>query len=133
MHDGWYWSGDLGYRDEAGFFYFAGRGGAWVRVDSENFATAPVERIVERHPDISTAAAYAVPDAVSGDQVMVAVELRPGAVFDPDGFAVVPRCAARPGHEVGARAIVRRVPCPAPDRNRQGHHTPTPGRALGMR
>ena len=27
----WYWSGDLGYRDEAGYFYFAGRSGDWLR------------------------------------------------------------------------------------------------------
>ena len=83
----WYWTGDLGYRDEAGFFYFAGRGSDWLRVDSENFAAAPVERIVERHPDVAAAAVYAVPDPRSGDQVMAAVELRPGAAFDPDGFA----------------------------------------------
>ena len=33
------------------------------------------------------AAVYGVPDAEVGDQVMVALELRPGAAFDPDGFA----------------------------------------------
>ena len=87
VRDDWYWSGDLGYRDEAGYFYFAGRGGDWLRVDSENFAAAPVERVVERHPDVAAAAVYAVPDPRSGDQVMAALELRPGAAFDPDGFA----------------------------------------------
>ncbi len=79
VHDGWYWTGDLAYRDEAGFFYFAGRGDDWLRVDSENFAAAPVERIVERHPDVAAVAVYAVPDPRSGDAVMAAVELRPGA------------------------------------------------------
>jgi hypothetical protein len=47
---GWFWSGDLGYRDEAGFFYFAGRPADWLRVDGENFAAAPVERILARFP-----------------------------------------------------------------------------------
>jgi fatty-acyl-CoA synthase len=87
IRNGWYWTGDLGYRDARGFFYFAGRSGDWLRVDSENFAAAPIERIVERHPDLAAAAVYAVPDARSGDQVMVAVELRQGVPFDPDGFA----------------------------------------------
>ena len=48
--NGWYWSGDLGYRDDDGVFYFAGRAGDWLRVDAENFATAPVERILARFP-----------------------------------------------------------------------------------
>jgi fatty-acyl-CoA synthase len=84
--NGWYWSGDLGYRDEEGFFYFAGRGYDWLRVDGENFSAAPIERILQRHPDVLLAAAYAVPDPHVGDQVMVALELKPGAVFDPAGF-----------------------------------------------
>jgi fatty-acyl-CoA synthase len=84
--NGWYWSGDLGYRDEDGFFYFAGRGYDWLRVDGENFSAAPIERILQRHPDVLLAAAYAVPDPHVGDQVMVAVELKPGAVFDPEAF-----------------------------------------------
>src|SRR5581483_3755598 len=65
--NGWYWSGDLGYRDEDGFFYFAGRSSDWLRVDSENFAAAPVERILFRHPDVVMAAVYAVPDPHGGD------------------------------------------------------------------
>ncbi len=85
--DGWYWTGDLGYRDEAGFFYFAGRSGDWLRVDSENFAAAPIERILERHPQVSAVAVYAVPDPQSGDRVMAALQLLPGCRFEPDAFA----------------------------------------------
>lgn len=82
-----YWSGDLGYRDAAGFLYFAGRGFDWLRVDGENFAAAPVERILVRHPAISLAAVYGVPDEEVGDQVMAALVLEPGEDFDADGFA----------------------------------------------
>jgi fatty-acyl-CoA synthase len=85
--NGWYWSGDLGYRDETGVFYFAGRAGEWLRVDSENFGTAPVERILARFPDVSGVAVYPVPDErTADDQVMAAVELDAGATFDPDAF-----------------------------------------------
>ncbi|MDQ1375455.1 MAG: steroid-22-oyl-CoA synthetase [Actinomycetota bacterium] len=87
VRGGAYWTGDLGYRDEEGFFYFAGRSNDWLRVDGENFAAAPVERILFRHPDVVMAAVYAVPDPRGGDQVIAALELRPGAEFDPEGFA----------------------------------------------
>ena len=88
VRDGAYWTGDLGYRDEQGFFYFAGRGNDRLRVDSENLAAAPIERILERHPDVAAAAVYPVPDPRSGDAVMAAIELRPGRAFDGEGFAV---------------------------------------------
>ncbi len=85
--EGIYWSGDLGYRDAAGFFYFAGRNMDWLRVDGENFAAGPIERILTRHPDIALAAVYAVPNADVGDDCMAALILRPEARFDPAGFA----------------------------------------------
>jgi fatty-acyl-CoA synthase len=84
--NGWYWSGDLGYRDEDGIFYFAGRTGDWLRVDSENFAAAPVERILGRFPGVRGVAVYAVPDSRTGDQVMAAMEMGPEAGFDPVAF-----------------------------------------------
>ena len=89
LRRGWYWTGDLGYVDPEGFFYFAGRTGDWLRVDSENFAAGPVEGIISRHPDLAVAAVYPVPDTASGagDQVMVALETVPDKTFDPDDFA----------------------------------------------
>ncbi len=86
VRDGLYWTGDLGYRDDAGYFYFAGRDFEWLRVDGENFAAAPVERILSRHPDVVLAVVYAVPAEDVGDQVMAALELRAGASFDPAEF-----------------------------------------------
>jgi fatty-acyl-CoA synthase len=86
FRDGSYWSGDLAYRDRDGWLYFAGRSNEWLRVDGENFAAAPVEAIVGRHPDVRSVAVYAVPDDPVGDRVMVALELRDGARFDPDEF-----------------------------------------------
>jgi fatty-acyl-CoA synthase len=84
---GWYWSGDLGYRDANDVFYFAGRAGEWLRVDAENFATAPVERILERFPGVSGVAVYPVPDErTADDQVMAALELEVGTEFDPAAF-----------------------------------------------
>ncbi|TVT61315.1 AMP-binding protein [Amycolatopsis rhizosphaerae] len=81
-----FWSGDLAYRDAGGYFYFAGRSSDWLRVDSENFAAGPVERILERWEPVAVAPVFAVPDPRTGDQVMCALQLRDGFRFDPDAF-----------------------------------------------
>ena len=86
VRNGWYWTGDLAYRDENDFFYFGGRDFDWLRVDGENFAAAPVEELLQRHPDVVLASVYAVPDTVVGDQVMATLLLRPGTSFDPGVF-----------------------------------------------
>jgi len=75
MRDGKYWSGDLAYRDADGWVFYAGRTDDWLRVDGENLAAAPVERLLLRHPAVSEAAVYAVADESSGDQVMAALVL----------------------------------------------------------
>jgi fatty-acyl-CoA synthase len=84
---GRYYTGDLGYRDAAGFVYFAGRDVEWLRVDGENFLARTVEQILARHPDVFLCAVYGVPDAEAGDRVMAALALREGATFDPEAFA----------------------------------------------
>jgi fatty-acyl-CoA synthase len=82
-----YRSGDLGYRDAAGYIYFAGRSDDWLRVDGENVAVAPIELILTRHPDVAAVAVYSVPDPQVGDLVMAAIEVRPGADFDATGLS----------------------------------------------
>ncbi|MER6203557.1 AMP-binding protein [Streptomyces sp. NPDC001586] len=84
--DGWYWTGDLFFRDAAGFLYFAGRTDDRLRVDSENLAAAVIENILARWADATAVAVYAVPDEVAGDQVMAALTLREGAAFSPASF-----------------------------------------------
>jgi fatty-acyl-CoA synthase len=86
MAGGVYRSGDLAYRDDAGYAYFAGRLGDWMRVDGENLGTAPIERILLRYPDVQEAAVYAIPDPAVGDRVMAALVLTQGADFDVEKF-----------------------------------------------
>jgi fatty-acyl-CoA synthase len=82
---GWYWSGDMGYRDADGFLFFAGRSLDRLRVGGENLTAAPIARLLTRHPGIVECVVFAVPDAVAGDQVMAAVV--PAEGFDPKGLA----------------------------------------------
>jgi fatty-acyl-CoA synthase len=86
IKNGVYWSGDLAYRDTEGFLYFAGRSDEWMRIDGENIAAAQVEVVLYRHPDVVLAAVYAVPDPMVGDQVMAALQLKPGLEFEPEKF-----------------------------------------------
>jgi fatty-acyl-CoA synthase len=83
LDGGMFWSGDLAYRDDAGFVYLAGRTADWLRVDGENLAAAPIETILLRHPAVSQAAVYGVPDPVAGDQLMAALVLRDEATLAP--------------------------------------------------
>ena len=103
VRNGWYWTGDLGYVDEAGFLYFAGRRGDWIRVDGENISALTIERVLRRHPAVVAAAVYGVPDPRSGDQVMAALEVADPAAFDVAAFAEF-LCGQQ---DLGAKGIPR--------------------------
>ncbi|GAB3677438.1 long-chain-fatty-acid--CoA ligase [Actinocorallia lasiicapitis] len=84
LRDGAFWSGDYVRADENGYVFFVGRSLDRLRVDGENFGAAEVERAL---PLDGTFAVYGVPDAASGDQVMVATT----GAFDPEAFAAALR------------------------------------------
>jgi fatty-acyl-CoA synthase len=117
--NGWYWSGDLAYRDDEGVFWFAGRTADWIRIDGENFATAPVERVLERLPGLRSVAVYGVPDERNAeDQVMAALELDDDTAFDPTAFAQFLGAQADLGTKWAPRfvRIVERLPVTGTDK-----------------
>jgi fatty-acyl-CoA synthase len=103
IRNGWYWTGDLGYLDEQGFIYFAGRRGDWIRVDGENTSALTIERVLRRHPDVVAAGVFAVPDPRSGDQVMAAIEVSDPSTFDTVEFAAYLTGQA----DLGAKGVPR--------------------------
>ncbi|MFF0018764.1 AMP-binding protein [Streptomyces sp. NPDC005374] len=111
LRDGWYWTGDLFYRDADDYLYFAGRTDDRLRVDSENLAAAMIENILARYEGAAAVAVYAVPDPVTGDQVMATI----AGTFEPEAFADF--LAAQPdlGTKMAPRfvRVVERMPVTA--------------------
>ena len=93
LHGGWVHSGDLGYRDAQGLFYFVGRRKNVIRRAGENVSGEEVEECLQTHPAVEEAAVIAVPDAMRGEEVKAHVVLRSGQLLSPE--AVVAWCAER--------------------------------------
>jgi acyl-CoA synthetase (AMP-forming)/AMP-acid ligase II len=79
LQDGWYNSGDVFRRDEAGFYYFVGRADDMFVCSGENIYPADVEKMLERHTAIHTACVVPLPDEERGQMPVAFVVPRPGA------------------------------------------------------
>ena len=93
LHGGWVHSGDLGYRDAEGLFYFIGRRKNVIRRAGENVSGEEVEECLQSHPAVEEAAVIAVPDAMRGEEVKAHIVLRSGQLLTPQ--EVVAWCAER--------------------------------------
>lgn len=84
IRDGWFYTGDLAWRDAQGFFYFADRKSDCMRRRGENISSFEVEKIINEHPAVLESAAFGVPSELGEDEVMVAVVRRPGVALTPE-------------------------------------------------
>jgi acyl-CoA synthetase (AMP-forming)/AMP-acid ligase II len=61
LKDGWVFTGDSGYMDEDGYFFFVAREKDIIRKKGENISAVELENIITKHPRIAEAAVIAVP------------------------------------------------------------------------
>jgi crotonobetaine/carnitine-CoA ligase len=87
FREGWFLTGDLGYRDGDDYYYFVARKKDIIRRRGENVSGAEVDRVVAAHPKVLEAAAIAVPSELGDDEIFVVAVARPGQVISPDDFA----------------------------------------------
>lgn len=67
--DGWVFTGDKGYRDESGWFYFVDRKVNMIKRAGENISTTEVENVLTAHPRIAEAAVIGVDDEIRDQAV----------------------------------------------------------------
>lgn len=99
---GWFHTGDRGYQDEAGHFYFLDRMKQSIRRRGENISSWEVEKAVNSHPAVLESAAVGVPSELGEEDVKICVVVRPGASLTPEAlldwcqdrlaYFMVPRC-----------------------------------------
>ncbi len=106
----WFHSGDRGHMDEAGFLFFHDRMKDAIRRRGENISSFEVERIVNKHPDVTETAAIAVPADVGEDEVKVVVVRNPGATLTEE--ALLRHCAAEMPYFMVPRFIEFRADLP---------------------
>lgn len=75
---GWLHTGDKGYVDEAGWFYFVDRKVNMIKRSGENISTTEIENILMCHPKIAEAAVIGVPDPIRDQAVKAFVIFKNG-------------------------------------------------------
>ena len=79
VRDGWYHTGDAGYRDEEGYLFLVDRMKDMIISGGENVYSVEVERVIDLHPAVRQCAVVGRPDATWGEVVHAVVSLEPGA------------------------------------------------------
>lgn len=88
---GWLRTGDIGYRDRDGWFYFVCRKGQEIRRNGEFVSASFIEKEIAEHPNVADVYVYGIPaaNAASGEKDIVAAvvprdraDWRPGEVFE---------------------------------------------------
>jgi acyl-CoA synthetase (AMP-forming)/AMP-acid ligase II len=85
--DGWLPTRDMGWVEDDGYVYVAGRKDDMIIRGGENIAPAEVETVLMSHPAVDEAAVLGAPDVEWGQRVAAFVVLRPGAHATDDDLA----------------------------------------------
>jgi acetyl-CoA synthetase len=99
----WLVSGDLGARDQQGYFRFIGRDDDLITSGGYRIGPGEIEACLQRHPAVALAAVVGEPDPIRTEIVKAVVVLRPG-------FAPTPALAAELQEHVRSRLAAHEYP-----------------------
>jgi crotonobetaine/carnitine-CoA ligase len=96
VRNGWLYTGDGGYRDEAGCFWFSDRLRDTLKPKGENVASVEVEGVIGAHPKVADVAVIGVADEVMGEEIKASLVLVEGETAEtvPPG-ELIKWCADR--------------------------------------
>jgi acetyl-CoA synthetase len=78
MHDGYYETGDVAWRDEDGFFWFVGRSDDVIKCSGYRIGPFEVESALQSHKSVLECAVTSAPDPIRGQVVKATVVLARG-------------------------------------------------------
>ena len=93
FRNGWFHTGDIGYRDADGFYFIVDRKSDMIIRGGENIYPREIDEVLYQHPVIAAAAVIGVPDDLYGEEVAAVVVLKPGASVSEQ--EVIDYCKAR--------------------------------------
>lgn len=87
----WLHTGDLGYRDEDGFYYIVGRAKEMVISGGYNIYPKEIEDLIALHPSVKDVAVIGIPDEEWGEALKALVVLKAGMVLDSAALSALVR------------------------------------------
>ena len=78
FRNGWFHTGDIGYRDADGFYYIVDRKSDMIIRGGENIYPREIDEVLYQHPNVAAAAAVGVPDDLYGEEVAAVIVLKDG-------------------------------------------------------
>jgi long-chain acyl-CoA synthetase len=93
FRDGWFYTGDLGYFDEEGYLFVAGRKKDMIKSGGISIYPLEIESVIYSHPDVLEAAVIGVPDVQWGEAAKAVVVLKTGSSME--GEELMAFCKAR--------------------------------------
>ena len=79
--NGWFRTGDLGKRDEDGYYYITDRLKHIIISGGENISPKEIESVINHHQKVSESCVVGIPDEKWGEKVVAAVVLKPGVTL----------------------------------------------------
>src|SRR5437016_2541679 len=78
FRNGWFHTGDVGYRDDDGFFYIVDRKSDMIIRGGENIYPREIDEVLYQHPAVAAAATIGVPDSLYGEEVVAFIVPKDG-------------------------------------------------------